>query len=114
LRKSLPNNLLIGTIFIKSPSRDIIEIAKNPYLTRRDKMPTFNMEGPYALTKETVDALIEPSKIGNYALCHKNANGKFHVRYVGKVYGPESAAQTAYRGIFRLPPFQVFRSQRRN
>lgn len=47
-------------------------------------MPTLNMKGPYPLTNKSVDAHIEPSIIGNYALGYKNTKGKFIVRYVGR------------------------------
>lgn len=46
-------------------------------------MPSLNMEGPYPLTTEDIDANVLKEVIGNYAL-GKIAQGQFVVMYVGR------------------------------
>jgi len=47
-------------------------------------MQSLNMQGPYDLTSEDIDANVSEASAGNYALGHTKADGTFIVHYVGR------------------------------
>ncbi len=47
-------------------------------------MPSLEMEGPYELDNETIEAKVTRVSSGNYALGRKNEEGTFLVGYVGR------------------------------
>lgn len=47
-------------------------------------MPQLNMQGPHNLETNTINNVVTPHSIGNYALGYTNDKGTFYVCYVGR------------------------------
>lgn len=47
-------------------------------------MASLDMEGPFDLEREAIDAQVTKSSAGNYALGYVNSKGVFIVKYVGR------------------------------
>jgi len=47
-------------------------------------MPSLDMDGPFAFTKDQINRMVKQTGPGTYALGEQTKDGKFKVRYVGR------------------------------
>ncbi len=69
-------------------------------------MATLDMSGPYSLSSEEIDRVVNKGSPGNYALGKKNDKGTFLVSYVGRADSDLNARLKQWADESELPFFK--------